>query len=59
MLYYRIFFFVCFIIKNFMKVFIYYLALGYIIIYYTPIILNVLNKVANCMELRVVEDWST
>ena len=35
-----------------------HLAIGSIIIYRTTIILNILNKVARCIELEVVKDWS-
>ena len=50
-------FFIYFIVKSFKKVLIYCLTMGSIIVYCTTIILNILNKVADCMELRVVEDW--
>ena len=54
-----ILFFVCPIVKNFKKVFMRRLAMGSIIVYRTTIIPNTLDKVANCMELRVVKGWST
>ena len=52
-------FFVCPIVQSFEKLFMRRLAVGYIIIYHTIIIPNILNKVANCMKLRVVEGWLT
>ncbi len=52
-------FFVCFIIKNFENIFIRHLVVGYIIIYRTTIIPNTLDKEANYMEFRIVEDWLT
>ena len=52
-----ILFFVFFIIENFEKVFIYHLAMSYVIIYHITIILNILDKVANCIEFRIVEGW--
>ena len=48
-------FFVCSVIENLKKVFICHLAMGNIVVYYTIIILNTLDKQANCMELRVVK----
>ena len=49
-------FFVCFIIESFEKVFMHHFAMGYIIIYHIIIIPNVLDKMANCMEFRIVKD---
>ena len=37
----------------------YHLIMGSIIVYYTTIIANTLNKVANCIKLRLVKDWLT
>ena len=51
--------FVRLIVERFKKVFMYHLTMGSIVVYGTTIILNTLNKVANCMELRVVKDWLT
>lgn len=51
-------FFVCFVVENFKKILIYHLAMGTIIVYRTPIIPNILNKVANCMGLKIVKGWS-
>ena len=53
-----ILFFIYFVIKSFKKVFICCLAIGSIIVYHTIIISNILNKVADCIELKVVEAWS-
>ena len=50
-----VFFFVCPISKNFKVVLIHRLGIGSIIVYYTTIIPNTPNKVADCMELRVVK----
>ncbi len=47
------------IVENFKKIFMYRLTIGSIIVYRTTIIPNLLNKVANCMELRVVKGWSS
>ena len=52
-------FFICPIVKSFKKIFMRRLAIGSIIVYCTTIIPNTLDKVANCMELRVVKGWST
>ena len=52
-----VFFFVCFIIKNFKKALMRHLAMGSIVVYSTTIISNILNKMVDCMELRVVESW--
>ena len=54
-----ILFFVCPIIKRFKKVFMYRLAMDNIVVYCTTIIPNTLNKVANCMEFKVVKGWLT
>lgn len=50
-----VFFFICFVIENFKKVFIYHFAIGSILVYYTTIILNILHKVAHYMEFRMVK----
>ena len=47
--------FPCFIIKSFEEVFIYSLIINYIIIYYTIIISNSLDKLANYIKLKIVE----
>ena len=52
-------FFVCSVVESFKKVFMRHLAMGSIVVYRTTIIPNTLDKVANCMELRVVKGWST
>ena len=54
-----ILFFVSLVIKCFKKIFIHYLAIGNIIVYYTPIIPNISNKVANYIKFRVVRSWLT
>ena len=54
-----LFFFVCLIVKRFEKVFIRYLAISYIVVYYTTIILNAVNKVANYMEFQIFKGWLT
>ena len=46
-------FFVCSIVENFNKVLMRRLAMGNIVFYCTTIILNTLNKVADCIELKV------
>ena len=50
--------FVYLIVKCFKKVFMYCFTIKSIVIYHTTIIPNTLNKVANCVELKVVKDWS-
>ena len=50
-----ILYFICPIVKNFENVFMRHLTVSYVIIYHTTIILNALNKVANCIEFTVVE----
>ena len=53
-----VFLFVCLIIECFKKVFMRCLAMGSIVVYRITIIPNTLNKMANCMELKVVKGWS-
>lgn len=48
-----------FIIESFKKIFIRRFSINNIIIYRNTIILNTLNKVAYCIELKVVKIWST
>ena len=50
-----VFFFVCLIIESFKKILIRRLAIGSIVVYCTIIILNILNKTADCIELRVIK----
>ena len=52
-------FFVCSVVESFKKVLMRRLAMGSIVVYCTTIIPNKLNKVADCMKLRVVKDWLT
>ena len=54
-----ILFLVRLVVESFKKVLMHCLAIGSIIVYRTTIIANTLNIVADCMELRVVKDWST
>ena len=49
-------FFICCITESFTKIFIRYLTMSSIVVYHITIIPNILDKVANCMELRVVKD---
>ena len=49
-------FFDCFIIKSFKKIFIYYFAMSNIVVYHTIINPNTSNKLANCIELKIVKD---
>lgn len=46
---------VFFIVENFKKVFIHCLAMGSIVVYCTIIFSNTLNKIGDCMELKVVK----
>ena len=48
-------FFVCPIIESLEKIFMCCLAVGCVIIYRTAIIPNALDKLANCIEFKVVE----
>ena len=48
-------FFIYSIIKSFKIVFMHHLAINSIVIYHTTIILNILNKVADYIELRIVK----
>ena len=50
-------FFVYPIIKSFKKVFMHCFIINCVIIYHTTIIPNVLNNVANCIEVKVVKVW--
>ena len=47
------------IIERFKKIFMHCLAMSSIVIYYTTIIPNILNKVINCIKLKIVKDWLT
>ena len=53
-----IFVLVNFIVKSFQKVFMGRLIIGCIIIYRNIIIPNALDKLANCMKRKILEDWS-
>ena len=50
-------FFVHLVVESFKKVFTHCFAMSSIVVYHTIIILNTLNKVADCIELRVVKGW--
>lgn len=50
-----VFFFICSFVESFKKVFMRYLVIGSIVIYYTTIIPNIPNKMADCIELRIVK----
>ena len=52
-------FFVCPIVESFKKILMRRLVIRSIVVYRTTIIPNALNKVADCMELGVVKEWST
>ncbi len=52
-------FFVCPIIESFKKILICRLAMSSIVVYCTIIIPNILNKMADCIELRIVKSWLT
>ena len=54
-----VFLFVYLIVECFKKVFIRYLTMGSIVVNCITIIPNTLNKMANCIELRVVKSWLT
>lgn len=51
-----ILFFIYFFIKNFGKIFIYYLAISSIIIYYNIIIINTLNEIADYIKFRIIKN---
>ena len=50
-------FFVCPIVERFKKVFIHCLTMNNIVIYRITIMSNILNKMVNYIELRVVKNW--
>ena len=54
-----VFLFVHPIIECFKKIFMRRFAMGSIVVYCTIIISNILNKVINCIKLRVVKGWLT
>lgn len=51
--------FICPIIESFNKVFIRHLPIDSIVVYCTTIIANTPDKIAHCMQLGVVKNWST
>ena len=51
-------FMIRFIIQCFKKVFICYFTISNIIVYYSTIISNILNKMVHCIELKIVKSWS-
>lgn len=51
-----IFLFIYSIIKYFKKIFTYCFAISNIIVYCTTIISNILNKIANCIKLKIVKN---
>ena len=52
-----ILFFVCSILESFKKILMRCLTMSSIIVYYTTIILIILNKVVNYIKLKVVKDY--
>ena len=54
-----IFLFFYLIIASFKKILNCHLIMSSILVYHTTVILNTLNKMVNCIELRVIKDWST
>lgn len=54
-----VFFFICFIMERFKKIFMHRFAMRSIIVYCTIIIINILKKVAYCIEFRVVKGQLT
>ena len=52
-------FFICPIVESFKKVLICRLAIYNIVVYCTIIISNILNKVVDCIEPKVVKCWLT
>ena len=50
-----ILFFVCLVVKSFKKVLMRCLAISSIVVYCTIIIPNILNKVVDYMELKVIK----
>ncbi len=52
-------FFVCFVVEKVKKVFMRHLAISSIVVYYTTIISNTLNKVADEIDCRIVKSWLT
>ena len=52
-----VFFFVCLVVESFKKVLMRHLGIRSIEIYYTTIISNIVKKLVNYIEFRVVKDW--
>ena len=52
-----IFFFICFVVESFKKIFMCHFAISSIIVYHIIIISNILDNMANCIEFRIVKGW--
>ena len=52
-------FFISFIVKSFKKVFIGCFTISCIIVYSITIILDVLDKMSDCIKFGVIKHWST
>ena len=52
-------FFVCLVIERFKKILLCRLAIASIIVYFTIIIPNILNKIVDYIKLKVVKSWLT
>lgn len=48
--------FICLAIETFEKIFMHHFSIGCIMVYHTIIILNILDKVAAYIEIRMVKD---
>ena len=53
----QVVFFFCPVIESFKKIFICRLTMGSIVVYYTTIIPNTLDKVFHYIELGVIKGW--
>lgn len=54
-----VFLLVCPVVERFNKVYMRRFVIGSIVVHRITIISNILKKVANCMEIRVVKGWLT
>lgn len=48
--------FAYFIIKRFKKIFIHHFTISNIVVYHTTIILNILNKKADCIKFKIINN---
>ena len=53
-----VFFYIYLLIERFKKIYMLCLIINNIIVYRTIIIINILNKVVDCIKFGVVKNWS-